>query len=93
MTLWEQFCEEFGGRPVRYITRENGELVEIEAQSMRRFRLVMPMVVTQAAFELDPEGTVEAMIAEIEQVAKNTGEDMREKLEKMRSAGQKNGVT
>lgn len=94
MSLWEAFCESFGGKPRKEIKiTEAGDLKTVTNPSCRIFRFTIQLDIEQALFERDPERTIDYMTHQIEEAARRANRNMKDELKKLRSTGQKNGVT
>ena len=94
MSLWEAFCEKFGGKPRKEIKKtEAGDLITVTNPSCRVFRFTIQLDIEQDWFERDPEYTIDYMTHQIEGAARRANRNMKDKLQELRSAGQKNGVT
>ena len=94
MSLWEAFCESFGGKPRKEIKiTEAGKPITVTNPRCRIFRFTMQQDIEQACFEMDSEYTIDYMTHQIEEAARRANRHMKDELKKLRSAGQKNGVT
>ena len=94
MSLWEAFCEKFGGKPRKEIKKtEAGDFITVTNPSCRVFRFTMQMDIEQAWFERDPEGTIDYMTDQIEKAARRANRNMKDELKKLRSTGQKSVVS
>lgn len=90
MSLWEAFCERFGGKPRQEIKKtEEGNFKTVTNPSCRTFRFTVQQDIEQAWFEKDPEYTIDYMTHQIEEAARRANRNMKDELEKLRSQGQK----
>ena len=94
MSLWEAFCERFGGKEkIEIKITEAGGVITVINPRCRVFRFTMQQDIQQDWFERDPEDTIDYMTHQIEEAARRANRNMKDELKKLRSTGQKNGVT
>ncbi len=89
MSLWEAFCERFGGKPVEAVSFTEHGIETVEDPTCRRFRFSVQMEIEQDWFERNPEKTINYMEELLKTATKNAGKEMRAELKKLRSEGQK----
>lgn len=82
MTLWEEFCQKFGGTRIK---RFGGE--EIPEESDTRI-FTLKIAVGRKAFERDPEEFVDDVERYFNSRIKEATDKMRREIKRLRSTGQ-----